>query len=336
MTNSISSIDAMEKEVRYQVDYLHDLNLPEKVSFENCILVGSGDSYAAALTTSYASNRKLICCDPMEISFNPEIVKNRSIYLLSVSGNTKSNIHAAKVSRKLGSLTTAITSKPQSILARNCDRVIELRYKTAGISTSGTISFTASLLSCLSLIGKASIPYNLRQIYRQAYRQARNLSISTSSQKKVSTIILLGEGILFALALYGTLKINEVLGLRSFAYSVEEFCHSPLFGLKKSDQVIIFGHTPKNIGVNGNKTTTTAAAAATTAGKLNVQLQGLGYSSEYVDCASNSRSLTELLLRSTILLQLFVIKQARLKGLKQCIFLRKKNLLALSSGFIYQ
>jgi len=327
-------MEAMEKEVRYQVDYLHDLNLPEKTSFENCILVGSGDSYAAALITSYASNRKLICCDPMEISFNPEIVKNRSIYLLSVSGNTKSNIHAAKVSRKLGSLTTAITSKPQSILARNCDRVIELRYKTAGISTSGTISFTASLLSCLSLIGKVSIPHNLRQIYRQAYRQARNLSISTSSQKKVSTIILLGEGILFPLALYGTLKINEVLGLKSFAYSVEEFCHSPLFGLKKSDQVIIFGHTPKNIGVNGNKTTTTAAA--TTAGKLNVQLQGLGYSSEYVDCASNSRSLTELLLRSTILLQLFVIKQARLKGLNECIFLSKKNVLALSSGFIYQ
>ena len=334
MINNISSMEAMEKEVRYQVDYLHDLNLPEKTSFENCILVGSGDSYAAALITSYASNRKLICCDPMEISFNPEIVKNRSIYLLSVSGNTKSNIHAAKVSRKLGSLTTAITSKPQSILARNCDRVIELRYKTAGISTSGTISFTASLLSCLSLIGKVSIPHNLRQIYRQAYRQARNLSISTSSQKKVSTIILLGEGILFPLALYGTLKINEVLGLKSFAYSVEEFCHSPLFGLKKSDQVIIFGHRPKNIGVNGNKTTTTAAA--TTAGKLNVQLQGLGYSSEYVDCASNSRSLTELLLRSTILLQLFVIKQARLKGLNECIFLSKKNVLALSSGFIYQ
>lgn len=323
MINNISSMDAMEKEVRYQVYYLHELNLPEKVSFENCILVGSGDSYAAALIASYASNRKLICCDPMEISFNPEIAKNRSIYLLSVSGNTKSNIHAAKVSRKLGSLTTAITSKPQSVLARNCDRVIELRYKTAGISTSGTISFTASLLSCLSLIGKASIPDNLRQIYRQAYRQARNLSISTSSQKKVSTMILLGEGILFPLALYGTLKINEVLGLRSFAYSVEEFCHSPLFGLRKSDQVIIFGHRP-------------AAAATTTARKLNGQLQELGYSSEYVDCASNSRTLTELLLRSTILLQLFVIKQARLKGLNECIFLRKKNLLALSSGFIYQ
>jgi glutamine---fructose-6-phosphate transaminase (isomerizing) len=334
MINKISSMDAMEKEVRYQVYYLHDLNLPEKVSFENCVIVGSGDSYAAALIASYASNRKLICCDPMEISFNPEIVKNRSVYILSVSGNTKSNIQAAKASRNLGSLTCAITSKPQSILARNCDKVIELKYKTTGISTSGTISFTASLLSCLSLIGKASkasMPSNLKQIYRQTYRQAKNLSMSISSKKKVSTIILLGEGILFPLALYGTLKINEVLGLRSFAYSVEEFCHSPLFGLKKSDQVIIFGYTPKNIIIDTEKTTTTAAAR-----KLNGQLQRLGYSSEYVDCASNSDSLTELLLRSTILLQLFVIRQARLKGLKECIFLSKKNLLEVSSGFIYQ
>ena len=49
MINKISSMDAMEKEVRYQVYYLHDLNLPEKVNFENCVIVGSGDSYAAAL-----------------------------------------------------------------------------------------------------------------------------------------------------------------------------------------------------------------------------------------------------------------------------------------------
>jgi fructoselysine-6-P-deglycase FrlB-like protein len=256
----------------------------------------------------------------MEIVFNPKIIKTnycRRIYIVSVSGNTQSNILAAKFSRRYNVPTTAITARPDSKLARNCDEVIELKYKNTGIATSGTISFMSSTLCCLSLARKIDDLNHLRGIYTQSYNEARNL-INTAPER-IASYIFLGDGILYPVAIYGTLKINEVFGLKSFAYPSEEFCHSPLFSLKMNDKIIIFG----------NKKYSLASSE-----ELNDRLTKLGFSSAYiVDCSR--LSLTELLLKSILVIQLFVVKQALKKGVKDCFFLRDKNLLKLSSDLIY-
>ena len=316
----MNSINAMEKEIRYQIDYLSKLDLPGQMDLDDCLFIGAGDSYVAALIARYASNYKVVCCNPMEIVFNPKIIKTnycRRIYIVSVSGNTQSNILAAKFSRRYNVSTTAITARPDSKLARNCDEVIELKYKNTGIATSGTISFMSSMLCCLSLARKIDDLTHLRGIYTQSYNEARNL-INTAPER-IASYIFLGEGILYPVAVYGTLKINEVFGLKSFAYPSEEFCHSPLFSLKMNDKIIIFG----------NKKYSLASSE-----ELNDRLTKLGFSSAYiVDCSR--LSLTELLLKSILVIQLFVVKQALKKGVKDCFFLRDKNLLKLSSDLIY-
>ena len=83
------------------------------------MFVGSGDSYVAALIAQYASNHKVICCNPMDIVLNPEIVENRRIYIVSISGNTKANILSAKIAKEQNVRTTAITANPESKLAKN-------------------------------------------------------------------------------------------------------------------------------------------------------------------------------------------------------------------------
>jgi fructoselysine-6-P-deglycase FrlB-like protein len=310
----------MKKEIRYQIDYLSKLELPEQMDLDNCLFIGAGDSYVAALIARYASDYKIVCCNPMEIVFNPEIIKRnhcRRIYIVSVSGNTQSNILAAKVSRRHNVSTTAITAKPESRLARNCDNVIELKYKSTGIATSGTISFISSMLCCLSLVRKIDDLNQLRMIYTQSYNEAKNLSNSTP--ERIGSYIFLADGILFPITKYATLKINEVFGLKSFAYPSEEFCHSPLFSLRRNDKIIIFGNKKYKHALSE---------------ELNNRLTKLGFSSAYiVDC--NRLSLTELLLKSTLVIQLFVVKQALKKGVKDCYFLKDKNLFKLSSDLIY-
>jgi fructoselysine-6-P-deglycase FrlB-like protein len=313
----------MQKEIRYQIDELPKLDLPKQVEFDNCLIVGAGDSYVAALITQFLSNYKAICCTPMEIVYNPKILENRRLYIVSVSGNTKSNILAAKISRKQNIQTTAITARPESKLAQNCDEIIELRYKSTGIQTSGTISFTSSLLCCLSLMGKINLYDHLRLIYRQTNIEVENIIDSTP--EKASSYVFLGEGMLFPVAIYGSLKINEVLGLRSFAYHFEEFFHSPIFSIKRIDKMMVLGnkeydHTPDQ--------------------KLNKKLKKLGIDSTFVDCAntkSNNKKmpLIETLLKSIIFLQLYVVKLAARKRVKNCFFLKNKDLLKLSSTFIY-
>lgn len=299
----MNSIDAMQTEIRYQIRDLPRLKLPS--TNKNCLFVGSGDSYAAALAAQYLSNGRALCCHPMDVVLNPSIVNGHDVYIVSISGNTKANILAAQAARKHGTQTTAITTKPASRLASVCDQVIELKYRSSGITTSGTISFTSSLLACASLVTKIQT-LSLEKIYRQAEKQG----IRIAGKIDKNSYVMLGNGLLYPAALYGSLKFNEVFGARAIPYPLEEFCHSPLFSIKKSDQVIVIG---ADYG-------------------LDKRLNKEGFSSAHVSLHGAN---IDLLLQSIFFMQLLVLKIARRRGLADCYFLSNKKLLKMSSDFIY-
>jgi hypothetical protein len=123
--------------------------------------------------------------------------------------------------------------------------------------------------------------------------------------------VILANGQLYPIAIYCALKFNEVFGARAVAYPAEEFCHSPLFSIKKSDQVIVMGDDSR---------------------KLNKKLNEEGFSSVHVGFKSRG---IELLLRSTFFVQLLILRLAQKYGLTSCYFLKNKKLLRLSSDFIY-
>jgi glutamine---fructose-6-phosphate transaminase (isomerizing) len=327
---NMNSISAMENEIGYQVEDLPKLSLPKQANIDDCLIVGSGDSYVAALITQYVSNYRAACCTPMEVAINPEIVRNRRLYIVSVSGNTRSNILAAKKSRKQNVPTTAITARPESELAKNCDQIIQLHYRSTGIPTSGTISFTSSVLCCLSLAGKMDRLDRLKSIYSQTRNEVEDILTS----EKDASCIFLAEGILFPVAFYAALKMNEVFGQRSFAYHFGEFCHSPMFSIKREDKIVILG--------NGNKEYDSDSPEK----DFNKTLRKMGYNCMYLDCANNNSnsnnnskieqmSLTETLIKSIMTVQLYVVKLAERRRLKNCYFLDNKDLLSLSSAFIY-
>jgi fructoselysine-6-P-deglycase FrlB-like protein len=239
------------------------------------------------------------------------------MYIISVSGRTSANILCAIVARKHKIRTTAITTKSESILAKHCNNYIKLSYKSTGSLTSGTISFTSSMLSCLSLLTDVTDLGNIDCIYQQANIEAENLlkkhSINTSS------FIFLGDGILFPIGMYGALKVNEIFGSKSYAYTIEEFCHSPIFSIKPGDNIIIFdnfGYDKKNASL------------------LYSRLNHINYSTIYVDLSDLSQ--IETVLKSIFLIQMLLLKIAKRDGLKECFFLRNKELFDLSSDLIYR
>jgi glutamine---fructose-6-phosphate transaminase (isomerizing) len=335
----MNSVDAMEREIRYQVENLSKLNLPKQTNLGDCMIVGSGDSHVAALIAQFASNHKVICCNPMDIVLNPEIAKkNHRIYIVSVSGNTKANILAAKVAKEQKVQTTAITANPESKLAKSCDEIIQFQYKTTGIPTSGTISFTSSMLICLSLVSEVNYLGNLEMIYRETRKEVENL-IDEEEEKEeedynmledLSSYIFLGDGILFPVAIYGALKINEVIGSKSFAYPLEEFYHAPIFSIKRHDKIMILGNKECECDILTNSRK-----------PLYDKLKELDFSScYYTNCirssnSGNKLSLTDMLLKSILFVQLYVVKQAIERGVKDCYFLQNKDILKLSSFFIY-
>jgi len=310
------SIEAMETEIEYQTEDLEKFNFHDRrLSIDDCVITGSGDSYVASLIAMYVSGYKAMCCHPMDIVLNPAIVRNRKVYLVSVSGATKATMRAAKVANKSALKTIAITTRPESPLAKSSDELISIRYKSTSIPTSGTIGFTASMLCCLSLVCKVKLN-NVKKIYNESIALADYLT--NYKIKKSPSYIILGNGILYPAALYGSLKMNEVFGLHSLGYSLDEFCHSPIFSIKSNDRIIILGNNACDLRVS--KT-------------IMNQLDKMGVSTLYVDC--RKRSMIETLLKSIFFLQLYAVKLAVKNLLKDCYFLKNERLLALSSNLIY-
>jgi fructoselysine-6-P-deglycase FrlB-like protein len=341
----VDAIGAMQAEIEYQVQDLCRLDLSSSsLASDNdnnnnnnnndCLFVGSGDSYIAGLAAQYFSSSHAICCYPIDIIKNPLLVKNRNLFIVSISGNTQANILAAKIAKKHEASTiTALTARPSSRLAKSCDQIIELRYRNTGIVTAGTISFTASMIKCISLSTQLHMPSNLRKLYHHAEQQAEqvmgevdhkssisnnnnnnNIAIGSSNSNSDSSYFLLGDGPLYAITKYGTLKFNEVFGTKALAYPAEEFCHSPLFSIKEADQTIVLGD-----GDGNNR-------------RLSKRLNEEGFSSIYVEFKNTG---IELLLQATFFTQLFVLKLAQKYGLTTCHFLKNNKLLKMSSDFIY-
>src|SRR5437867_11021795 len=170
------SIEAMETEIESQREDLKKLDLPrQQTSIDNCVITGSGDSYVASSIARYVSGYKAICCHPMDIALNPDMVKNRLVYLVSASGTTRATILAAKVAKKFALRTIAITTRPESPLAKSSDDLILIRYNHASIPTSGTIGFTASMLCCVSLVCTVELS-KVKKIYNESFALADSLT----------------------------------------------------------------------------------------------------------------------------------------------------------------
>jgi glutamine---fructose-6-phosphate transaminase (isomerizing) len=312
----MNAIEAMQAEIEYQVQDLHKLELSSPVS--NCLFVGSGDSYIAGLAAQYYSGSDAFCCSPIDIIKNHLLVKRRNLFVVSISGNTQANILAAKIAKKHGVGTiSALTARSSSRLAKSCDQTIVLKYKNTGITTAGTISFTLSMIKCISLSTELQLPANLRKIYNHAEKQAKQAisKIDNRNNDSNTSYFILGNSQLHAIALYGALKFNEIFGVKAMAYPAEEFCHSPLFSIKETDQAIVLG------GDDDDKSR-----------KLSKRLNEEGFSSVHVGF---KRTGIESLLQSTFFIQLFALKLAQKYGLTSCYFLRNKKLLSVSSDFIY-
>jgi len=319
----MKSLEIMKKEISLQVSEISKIKkLPKINNFNKCIIVGSGDSYVAGLIFSYLTNFDSVCIDPADLIINPSISKDKIVYIISISGKTKQNILVAQKIKKYCKQTIAITSNPDSQLARNCDRVINLNYKNLDTPTSGTLSFIISMVTCVYLLQGSYSISNIKKIYEKSKRKAKVLVSKTkcsSTSHENNSIIFLGNSILYPIAMYGSLKVNEVLGWKSFAYSLENFCHAPLFQITENDSVIILSSKRHSLYEKEKKLVRSLKKRMIETFMIEIP--------DYKDI--------KILLMATFIVQLFIIGLAKKLGLENCNFLENTEMLKISSELIY-
>ncbi len=311
------SIAAMEREIENQPDDLAgfaDLLRMHPIAPLNAsstIFTGSGDSYAAAVFARELGEGAR-AEDPYELSTSPARARRRSIVLISVSGRTRANIELARRVRGKMKKIIAVTSSAESPLARICDGSIILQYRKAGPLTSGTASFTTSLLACARLLDTLPARLRLDMSLEKAREWARSVRLSTRG-----LCLFVGSGVDRALAEYGACKVQEVLGSKASAAYPEQVGHAQLFSLDRARDNVVC------IDSYGG-------------GKMRELSNGMSRSGFRVHrIFLKGEDIVARSLAISFHLQYLALFNARRKGMTECAFLQDKELLKLSSRLIY-
>jgi len=226
----MKTIDAYEKDVFSQSEFLRTFHPPKtlsKASQKNVIFTGAGDSFVSCMLAEAFSNYLVKSVDPLDLLKNKTLVKDKTVYFVSISGNTISNIKVAKMAKK----SIAITSKPNSRLANVSNSSIILTSHS-DVFTAGSVSFLESALTCISLVCPIKIPQNPK-IFEKAM-------IDAKKSKLGKRIFVLGSMHTFPIAMYCAAKFYEIVGYDVHFQRIEQFSHMELFSIQKGDTVIIF------------------------------------------------------------------------------------------------
>ena len=240
-TRIMNSIECLKLNFDSKIRELN--NIHNKKLFDECIYVGSGDSYVVGLIAEYLTNHKCRCYSPSDL-FNSTFVKDKTYCFISSTGKTKANVEIARRARRAGIRTATVTRNKNSDLAQICDTVILSGLTKADMPTTGFSAFVTNLLTCAQISG-IRIPQKFDVWYREGVQLSKDLLESMTIPKQV--LYVLGDNMLYAVALYASLQMAEFFGSTAVAHKLEEFCHSPIFGLKKSHCAWIFGQREEQI-----------------------------------------------------------------------------------------
>jgi len=300
----MNSIEAYERDIHLQLDFLKSFRKQKTLSVnqqKNILFSGSGDSLVSSLLAESFSGGMVKAMDPLDLYRNKELVKSKHVYFVSISGNTITNIKVARIAKK----AIAITSKPQSRLANESDRIISLVSPNSGVFTAGSISFLESALTCISLVKNIQIPKVT--LFAKADSLAKRAKIS-------KRIFVLGNLYTFPLTMYCAAKFYEILGYDVHYSRIEQFSHMELFSAKKGDTVIIFDEQNSHTK------------------QLRKNLKKIGINVIYPDIPSEKLS---QMIYCTFFSQLVPLYEAKKKRKKECHFVTAKEIRKVSNQMIY-
>jgi glutamine---fructose-6-phosphate transaminase (isomerizing) len=302
----MNSIESLKLDFNSQIKQLY--NIHNKKLFDDCIYVGSGDSYVAGLIVEYLTSHKCRCHSASDL-FNSRFIKDKTYCFISVTGKTRANIEVARRASQAGVKTVAVTLNKKSDLAHICDEIVPLKITRTDTPTAGFGTFVANVVTCLQITG-LTIPRKFDIWYKNGVQLSQNLLPSVTIPEQ--PLYILGNNTLYAIALYASLQMAEFFGSTAVGHKLEEFCHSPIFGLKKSQCVWILGQNEEQIRKRLNR---------------------LGLRLSYIELYS--KDIFTQLFVSIFLVQNLILLLSEKYGYTELQYVMMKDVLKASSDIIY-
>jgi glucosamine--fructose-6-phosphate aminotransferase (isomerizing) len=220
---------------------------------ESILLLACGTSYHAALVGKYIIEELVGIPVRVEIAsefsyYGQTLAKTLAI-VITQSGETADTLKAMKRLSGAGCQVVAITNVVDSSISRIATQTI---YTRAGpeISVAATKSFTAQIIALYWLAmghskadaGRlATMLLGLRQLPSQVQRILDNEDMILQCARylsKYESVLFIGRGINFPLALEGALKLKEISYIHAEGYAAGELKHGPFALLGENTPVI--------------------------------------------------------------------------------------------------
>ncbi|SLN75826.1 SIS domain-containing protein [Oceanibacterium hippocampi] len=212
------------------------------------LLIGSGSSFNAG-TVALPSMRAAFAGEvsvvgPQDFLRRPDTVPVRGTLavVVSQSGASATSLEVARRAAAMGCATLVLTANAESAAAALGLPLVLMPAgdETIGPKTKGYVASVAALQAIAARFGAdiadpAELAPNLEAALAAAETRAKALAPALD---KVDTILVAGDGADFGTALEGSLKIAEIAGIPTAAYTIEEALHGRLHGLSERSLVL--------------------------------------------------------------------------------------------------
>ncbi|TCN64567.1 glutamine--fructose-6-phosphate transaminase (isomerizing) [Acetobacteroides hydrogenigenes] len=223
--------------------------IDEIISAKRILIIACGTSYHAGLVAKYLFED--LCGIPTDIDFASEfryrkvVITERTVVLgISQSGETADTIVALEKAKKKGAKVLGICNVVGSSIARLTDAGV---YTHVGveIGVASTKAFTGQLaiiymMALLIAKEKGSLEYEkyrhlveefdqipdkIEQTLKNTYTAVEQISAAC---RTASSMIYLGRGLNYPIALEGALKLKEITYIHAEGYPAAEMKHGPI------------------------------------------------------------------------------------------------------------
>jgi glucosamine--fructose-6-phosphate aminotransferase (isomerizing) len=239
---------------------LDDLDIAPRVKdLRRLHIAACGTSYHAGLVGRYLIEKFVRIPVAVDIAsefryMSPVLPKGTAFITISQSGETADTLAAQREAKQRGAATFTVCNVVGSTAAREADSVL---YTRAGpeIGVASTKAFTAQL-AALSLLGialgvkkkklsemeiRTLKPFllELPSIIEQTLQTNDAVREVASTLQDARTILYLGRGVNYPVALEGALKMKELSYIHAEGYPAGEMKHGPIALIENGVPVVV-------------------------------------------------------------------------------------------------
>ncbi len=224
------------------------------------LITAAGTSYYAAMVGKYwiehIADLPVIVDLASEYRYRkPSIFGQTSMIVISQSGESLDTLMALRYAKKLGLSTNSIVNVEGSTIDREAEYSLYTRVG-AEIGVASTKSFTSQLIILFVIsiaLGEKFNKLQSKKIHRfcnyvnklpnaiaQMLKIEDKIKLVAQNIKNSKSIIFLGRGLLYPIALEGALKLKEISYIHAEGFAAGEMKHGPIALIEDNVPVIMF------------------------------------------------------------------------------------------------